>query len=332
MSQPGNQTIDVAIQTGRGEYDPAHLYYELGNTLLPKDTKLFLGNRNNRVCRFCKRDSGQTDFKKIAHVVPEFMGNKKYFSYFECDECNEFFGVYETSLANYGGILNTFSMVKGKNGHPKHKSKIEDVETFVHEGNIVMRIHSPDSNGHAKSVQYDSKTGFMTFNTTKYPYIPMDAFKALTKIGMCLLNEAEMLDYEITRKWLLKETELDTKLNKPLLFVFQKIGGKLFPHPWIAIMKKRPQFLFEPCPTHSVLINYGMFKFQIFLPGNVHDQWMWKGKKLTLAIENHVTSAIPDLNLNVSLGMDMVDFSSPQKLINQKHSFRVPFESTKQTL
>lgn len=329
MSQSRDHIIDVAIQTGRGEYDPAHIYYELGNTLLPKESKLFLGNRNNRVCRFCKRDQNQVKFKKLAHVVPEFMGNKKYFSYFECDECNELFGVYETSLANYGGILNTFSMIKGKNGHPKHKGKIEDTETFVQDGNIVMRINQPDSKASFKAVHYDSKTGLMEINSTKYPYIPLDAFKALTKMGMCLLSESEMLDYEMTRKWLLKESELDTDLYKPLLFVFQKVGGKLFPHPWIAVMKKRPQFLFEPCPTHSILINYGMFKYQIFLPGNVRDQWIWMGKKLTLAIENHITSAMPDLNLNVLLGMDMIDFSSSTKMFNQKHSFKFPFESTK---
>lgn len=45
------------------------------------------------------------------------MGNKYAFSYYECDSCNEHFGRMEYSLSNLAGVLNSFSLVKGKKGY-----------------------------------------------------------------------------------------------------------------------------------------------------------------------------------------------------------------------
>jgi hypothetical protein len=328
LSNEEEHIIDVEIRIGHGDNDPIHIFYEIQNTLIPEG-KVFLGDKSLKICRFCKQDSNQTTFKKIAHVIPEFMGNKKYFSNFECDKCNDLFSAYETSLASYGGILNTFSLIKGKNGHPKHKGNIEATETFVRDGQVVIRIHNPESRDSVKSVQYNEKTGLMTFNTTKYSYVPLDAYKALTKIGLCMLTEDEVLDYELTCKWLIKETELDAEIYKPFFLVFQKTGERLFPHPWTVLLKKRNKFANEPCPTHALLINYGLFRFQIFLLGNSKDQWIWKGNRLTLPIENLISHSNKDLEKQLSRGFEIVDFSSAEKLINPRHSFRVPFKSKK---
>src|SRR5260221_3955200 len=60
---------------------------------------IFWGEKNNRVCRFCKRESSSTTFKSDAHLIPEMMGNKLLFSFYECDKCNSIFSTYENELA-----------------------------------------------------------------------------------------------------------------------------------------------------------------------------------------------------------------------------------------
>src|SRR6478736_2593665 len=67
----------------------------------------FLGEKTNKVCRFCKRNSNETTFKMDAHVFPEFMGNRHLLSHFECDQCNVLFSRYETSFSNFFQINHT---------------------------------------------------------------------------------------------------------------------------------------------------------------------------------------------------------------------------------
>src|SRR5262245_57683214 len=74
--------------------------------------------KRNRVCRFCKKDSTQTTFKKKAHAIPALIGNKTLFTDYECDGCNEIFGQYENELGNFAGIWHTLSQVSGRRGVP----------------------------------------------------------------------------------------------------------------------------------------------------------------------------------------------------------------------
>lgn len=319
--------LDVNIRIGYEDDDPIHYFYEIENTLVKsKREKVYLGIRNSKICRFCKRDSTQTTFKKQAHIIPEFMGNKYFFSNFECDQCNDLFSHYETSLSSYGGILNTFSKIKGKKGYAKHKGTYEKTETNVENDNVIMRIHKLDLADTIKSVKYDDTTGSMTFNTTKDSFIPLHAYKGLVKIAFCMLSNNEVSDYELTRKWLINESDLDLTTNKPLLHLFQKIGGRLFPHPWAILLKKKQQIAIEPCPTHTMLIFYGIFAFQIFIPGNYNDQWIWNGNHMTLPIENHISYFIMDSNQNINGGVEIIDFSSNEKQVNLKHNFSIKFE------
>lgn len=76
-----------------------------------------------RVCRFCGKPSGQTQFREDAHLVPDSIGNKDLFSDFECDHCNRFFGLqFENELAPFLGISLTLTVAKTRNGIPTFKS------------------------------------------------------------------------------------------------------------------------------------------------------------------------------------------------------------------
>ena len=53
---------------------------------------VLLGNKKPRKCCFCNRDDSQTKFTQEIDALPASMGNKIYYSYEECDECNQKFG------------------------------------------------------------------------------------------------------------------------------------------------------------------------------------------------------------------------------------------------
>jgi hypothetical protein len=332
MSQIENKGNSVRVNILVGDQDqyPFHNMYEMESYLRKKDErKIYLGDKDNMKCRFCHKDNTQTQFKKTAHIIPEFMGNKNYFSYYECDSCNEHFSKYETALANYGGIMNTFSKIKGKKGFSKHKGINEQTETLVENNKVLIRINEPSEDNEKKSVIYDKDQGTLTFNTNKYSYVPIDAFKALIKIGFCMLKNDSLCDYELTRGWLLEENELKLQSNNPIFSVFQKIGGKLFPHPIAYLMRKKIEFIDMPFPTHSMLIFYGLFAYQVFIPGNLKDDWIWENDNIILPIENHITHSNLDSNNKIKSDVDMVDFSSNELFKNPKQVFSVNFKEIK---
>ena len=53
-------------------------------SLQPGD-KIFLGDRQNRRCRFCGKTTPEVSFRKEAHALPECVGNKSLFTYYECE-------------------------------------------------------------------------------------------------------------------------------------------------------------------------------------------------------------------------------------------------------
>ncbi len=64
--------------------------------------KFYFGSKNDRRCRFCDRAEPLVHFRKDAHVYPEALGNKRFFTYWECDDCNERFGgSIENDLGNF---------------------------------------------------------------------------------------------------------------------------------------------------------------------------------------------------------------------------------------
>lgn len=52
----------------------------------------YYGHKENRICRFCGKKEPDVSFSKIAHALPESIGNHVLATYYECDVCNDFFG------------------------------------------------------------------------------------------------------------------------------------------------------------------------------------------------------------------------------------------------
>lgn len=99
-------------------------YSRITHYSLDTQEKVYLGDKNNRVCRFCGRsETNGANFKQTAHALPESIGNKTLISYYECDECNKEFGnKIENEYANYMNINHTVSGIRGKKKIPLYEN------------------------------------------------------------------------------------------------------------------------------------------------------------------------------------------------------------------
>src|SRR5271156_6826188 len=84
--------------------------------------KIFLGDKEKRKCRFCGETTPKVSFRKQAHALPECIGNKSLFTYYECDTCNKGFGDgCENDFGNWSLPMRTMSRICGGNGIPTIK-------------------------------------------------------------------------------------------------------------------------------------------------------------------------------------------------------------------
>lgn len=95
-----NQIIDICSSAVKKyEHSKAYKYYENNYEMIVGQAtnfyeEVFLGNKENKVCRFCGGDKSKVTFCDKPHVFPICTGNKYLLSYYECDRCNHFFGDY----------------------------------------------------------------------------------------------------------------------------------------------------------------------------------------------------------------------------------------------
>ncbi len=296
-----------------------------GYYILTPEKKIFLGNKKDRTCRFCGKNSNETSFKMKAHIMPEFMGNKKYFSYFECDTCNQYFGQLEDSLFNFAGIFNTFSTIKGKKGYPKFKTKGSDFQAKEF-GTIVQKNHDPKNED---SFIYNEKNGRMNINVTMPAYVPQDVYKALVKIALCMLPDDEFPEYSNTVNWLMSENSSEHE-NNPFFNVFRKIGGNptMFPEPIAVLLRKKNCKNTHKMPYYTLLLSYGIISYQIFIPFNDYDSHLVNEDEIIFPIQERVVDKIYVDSKLSELGVDKVSLSSIEKKKNEKHKASVGFKIT----
>lgn len=167
------------------------------------DKKIYLGDKTNKVCRFCGRDSKLTTFKKIAHAFPESIGNKNLFSHYECDECNLFFGTtMEDSYAKFFHFFHLFSRVRGKSGVPKIK-KLNDSKlksAFWSQNNRLEITYSNKEN-------FDKDINNRTINisTIVDTFIPIEVYKSLVKMMLSVLPNNYLPLFSKTIIWLMQK-------------------------------------------------------------------------------------------------------------------------------
>jgi HNH endonuclease len=171
----------------------------MSHGVLKRGQKLTLGNKEDRVCRFCGLREPQVSFRKDAHAIAEMLGNKSLFTAYECDTCNGKFGRgIEQDLGNWSKLMRTMSRIRGKNGVP----------TLKRGGNTGWRIEYRDDGGldikdyEANPVHtVDEARKSVQFRLKRDPYTPVGVMKAFVKMGLTLLPEDEMPNFKHALAW-----------------------------------------------------------------------------------------------------------------------------------
>jgi hypothetical protein len=191
-----------------------------------ESTKSYIGYKGQ--CRFC----GERDvrfFKNEAHTFPEGLGNRWIVSRDECDKCNQLFSKYDDAIVKavapfltLGGVRGKSNKVRqtGRSGGPAVLARRKGVDNrpslffgSVDAGIPEQMAITPDGAMHLKLA------------VAEVPFRPRYAYKALVKMAIALLPDAELSNYSRLRAWLL---DPDDTIEFPYLDVgisFASIGN-----------------------------------------------------------------------------------------------------------
>jgi hypothetical protein len=230
--------------------------------------------RKDRVCRFCGRKLPYVSFHKNAHVISELLGNKRFVSDFECDDCNGKFGKLENDFANYLGLVRTVQSVKGKRV-PKFKSADKNLTVeSSKEDEITNRVEFRRFEGLNSTFKFDKENQKTIITYTKAPYTPLHVYKALLKMALSVINPRHLPDYQFALEYVRTDKHdhnytgfaILTRYMMPLTFQFGS--------PTVMIFKKKIQA--NQFFTHVFLLYAQNSIFQILLPFNNNDRHFYK--------------------------------------------------------
>ncbi|MDB5024291.1 MAG: hypothetical protein JWP78_2046 [Mucilaginibacter sp.] len=268
------------VEENREKFDLLHRVYDIAaiRTTHPNHVSP-LKPKPERMCRFCGRKADEVKFKKRAHLMSELLGNKVLFSDFECDECNGKFSKYEDQLANYLGIFRSVNGTRGKDGPIKYKSPDE---SFVIMHGKLPVPGEPDgliieSRGEDKNhFTFDTEGRLMTVHAPQHSYRPYQVYKALLKMALGLIKEKEVEDYLFLLDQLINTEEQGDQTSPFNKVLITRHPGPGYPSPTMLLFKKKAEIA-EAFPTHIFCLLYDHYMFQIFVPCNKKDQWMYDG-------------------------------------------------------
>lgn len=226
-------------------------------------------------CRFCGKENGEyvvTDgkkekvtFRKISHVIPESLGNKKLFMDYECDLCNAEFGSgIEDQFGNWSIPMRTLARIRGKNGVPTLKKNLKDNSWRLEytEGKLVV---TSDEKNPVFKIDEENKN--ITLCIKRDTYVPRDVLKAFIKMGLSLIPDSELLPFEPLISWI----KGDESLN-PFIEINYTFRPGAFPNDLIVLIVMRRKVIVDHVPYAFFILSYGNEVFQIPLLAYNHDK------------------------------------------------------------
>ena len=230
---------------------------------LNKEEKIYLGNKENRVCRFCGRDSTATTFRNIAHALPEFIGNKRLFAYYECDACNsKFSGTLENDMANYTKLWHTLAQIKGKKGIPTTVSNQKKSRIEVGKDAVNIQEHEGDAISTT-----DEKKRTITLEAARGAFTPVAVYKCLTKMALTIMPEEELSNFQVALDWINETNHESSSINPASLYALLSTAPGPHPLGFLSCMLfKRKENALTKVPYMLFLVAYSNFIWQIHLP------------------------------------------------------------------
>lgn len=243
-------------------------------SLRPGD-RVVLGQKHDRRCRFCGRSKPDTTFHMNAHALPESVGNKSLFTYYECDDCNRSFGHgCENDFGNWSLPMRTMSRINGKEGVPSLKQGPGNAWR-VDEHPTGLKISLDETEGFWHD---DVANRTLVFTLKRGPYRPSGVAQAFFKMALSVMPEAELPNFQKLLEWIKPGTLQKMAAPTPLLHTF--VGGAL-PRDLLRVSVLTRISDETVSPYCFFLLGYGNELFQVAIPSAERDHRHF-GNKMTV--------------------------------------------------
>lgn len=263
--------IAVACPFYAERYETVALFH-----IARRDRPRFLGDRSQRVCRFCGRDKTSTTFSTRAHAIPESLGNTTLFSAYECDACNQLFGDnIENDLANWSKPHRTIARIRGKRGVPTMKSSGQDSSWRIEYEDTGFRMTHYE---HDPFFTIDEKSGTIEFHPIRDPYIPVAVLKALVKVGLTLIPDGELHAFADTMPWVMSTNHTASFMRSSTVVATFVPGPMPSDLMYAEILRRRGHI--SDVPYAFLILSYGNETYQVSLPSRAEDAVI-AGKQLS---------------------------------------------------
>ncbi len=304
--------------------DQARVFYTknyelLTNYFVVPTRRIILGPNCNRICRFCEKDETKTTFDTEAHAIPELLGNKSIFSNYECDDCNQFFGIgIENDLGNWTKPSRTLSQIHGKRGVPSIK-KLGPGQPW--------RIDYDDDGLHFK--EYESDPHFevdiekrqVRFDLTRDVYTPVAVLKAFVKIGLTLLPPEELPNFKESLSWICEQDHTKSWVSKYPVFHTFHPGPRRHDLLVVRLMRRRDSIV--NLPYTFLVLGFGNDVYQVFIPCPQRDSMIYH-KNLTIPF--FPTAGVPNPEKYGRSQVTPIDLSGRQRVAGETLPRAMGFE------
>jgi len=248
---------------------------------LDNERVFYVPDHEQNHCRFCGKSVPDVSFRKKAHAVSEFLGNKLILSRNECDACNENFARIESHLASYLQPYNTLWGVHGKRGVPVCKTKdntgrisTTPFKDFSPSGQEQHWVFAEQAEKGMRIIDLNEKNKSLTVSIERPSHVPSLVYKGLVKIALSLLPHKYLANFPSALSWL---NSGSPSFASPMCILEDHFCGEynLFEHLHLyGFVRNRcdPDF-----PLYYMLLCYGNLAIQFFVPSTFE---LEKGRSL----------------------------------------------------
>lgn len=290
-------------------------FYENYETLVSYavrgDAKVFLGDKENRTCRFCGKTHPEVTFKKEAHALSHMIGNNRLFSYYECDKCNgELFSKMESHFGNFMNFYHSVLGVCGKRGIPSYKQTNDAFSRIDNEGGKINLKQKEDE---PELVSVDKEKKCITIRG-KQNFVPLMVYKCLLKMALTVMPESELDNVQFSFGVLMSKVTVSEGLK--VLFKFYR---QQFEVPTCFIFKRKSDAK-KLCPEYAFYLAYSNFSFLMPIYSDTDKRLV--GQTISL-----IDFPCPqDLNEH-PIARQVLDLTSSKKVVNEPVAINMGFES-----
>lgn len=252
------------------------------HALGPSSERIDLGDKAKRICRYCGLAAPLVKFRKLAHAIPDQVGNDWLFDHEECDTCNGHFAKWaEDDFGKWTLPWRSLGLIQGKDGVPSMKSNDKQFRIDADKRNPENAIGA-DGAHHDLRIhmgvndvrhELDEATNTVKLTLDRPSYVPMGVFKCLVKMAIAVMPPEEEHRCAHLKKWILLPFHtLESYPYTPLRLIYQFVPGPL-PNDRVScwLLRRKPERA-DDCLYMQFVLQLSNHVFQIALPMHVEDR------------------------------------------------------------